>query len=190
MEMNFNDEKFKQKLMSLLDDHDVSTKIRESITQPEVGVYYANQDSEKRGLPIYKYDGDAGFDLHINLPEEDREHGRVIHPGTREMLDTGIHLVIPAGYWVNLTHRSSTEKRLRLRVISGTIDTGYVGKLFCAVSNDNSYPIVVHHNDRISQAIIHLGVKGKFKRVDELPMTDRNDKGFGSTGYGKQQFQR
>lgn len=151
----------------------------------EVGVKFINKEAEKLGLPCYRYSGDAGADLHVCLDDEDREIGhKTIFPNERVKLPTGVHIELPEGYWGRITHRSSTEKRLRLRVVEGTIDNGYVGPLFVQVHNPNTYPIEVRHGDRLAQLILCPVIQAEFVAKDTLKTTDRNDKGFGSTGSG------
>lgn len=134
-------------------------------------------------LPKYAYEGDAGFDLSVYLKPELRAEGFTIFPGERQMLETGLSFELPFGFWGSIQHRSSTEKRYRLRVVQGTIDSNYTGPLYVQVCNDNSYPIHIAHNDRLAQMILHrVTHPTEFVVVDELRVTDRGSKGFGSTG--------
>lgn len=136
------------------------------------------------GLPKYRKSGDAGADLYVVLSMEDREQGLTIFPGERKLLDTGIHIELPEGYYARIVHRSSTEKRYRLRVVEGTIDQGYRGRLFAQVSNDNTFPVTIKHGDRIAQLVILPIIQGSFEEVEELADSDRGEGGFGSTGRG------
>lgn len=139
---------------------------------------------EDAKLPTHHYDGDAGADLYVYLDPKDREEGLTIFPNEREKIATGLCLGLPKGYWARITHRSSTEKRLRLRVVEGTIDNGYTGPLFVQLHNGNSFPIKFHHGDRLAQLILCPIIQGNYKIVDKLPETDRGNSGFGSTGGG------
>lgn len=153
-----------------------------------VGVKYYDDEARRFftgvcGLPDYRHEGDAGFDLHVILDVEDRQTGKTIYPGERLIFESGICLGMPAGYWGRIVHRSSTEKRHRLRVIEGTIDNGYIGKLRTQIVNDNSFPVKVEHGERLSQLIFMPLIQAHFSIVETLAMTDRGDNGFGSTGY-------
>jgi dUTP pyrophosphatase len=147
-----------------------------------VKVKYLDEDAKKFGLPFYRHNGDAGMDLHVIVPEEERKHGLVIYPGERKLVASGIALALPENVWARIVHRSSTEKRLRLRVIEGTIDNGYRGPIFTQVVNENSYPINIDHGDRIAQIVLCPIVRHQCEEVSELPPSDRGSNGFGSTG--------
>lgn len=147
-----------------------------------VKVMFVDPEAEKLGLPHYRKDGDAGFDLYVILPEDEREHGKTIFPGERALLDTGMHIQFPKGIYGRITHRSSTEKRLRLRVVEGTIDQGYRGRIFTQVSNDNSCKIEVYHGARIAQMILMPVITRPIIAVDSLDDSERGSDGFGSTG--------
>lgn len=151
----------------------------------EVGVFFAVPEAEKFGLPIYRNAGDAGADLHVVLSGDELAQGyKTIYPDTRELLDTGIHLELPTNYYARIVHRSSTERRLRLRVVEGTIDTGYIGRIFVQVANTNSFPIDIKHGERVAQLILTPVVQAQFKQISEMKPTQRGTNGFGSTGAG------
>lgn len=147
----------------------------------EVGIKLIHEDAK---LPQHQHVGDAGADLYVYLDEKDRKEGLTVFPGERELIATGLQLKLPEGYWARITHRSSTERRLRLRVVEGTIDNGYTGPLFVQVHNGNTYPINVQHGDRLAQLILCPIIQGNFHSITELPNTDRGANGFGSTGGG------
>lgn len=137
--------------------------------------------SKKLGLIKHAYDGDAGIDLPTILPVSDREHGLTIFPGERVMLQTGLRMAFPKGYWGRIIHRSSTEKKYRLRVIEGVIDD-YRGPLLVQVNNMNSFPITVQHGQRMAQLILAKTASFKAREVTTLPPSERGTNGFGSSG--------
>ncbi len=147
----------------------------------DVGIKLIKEDAR---LPQHQHEGDAGADLYVYLDPDDREEGLTIFPDQRELIATGLHVVLPTDIWARITHRSSTERRLRLRVVEGTIDNGYTGPLFVQVHNGNTFPIKVQHGDRLAQLILCPIIQGNFGVIDELPDTDRGASGFGSTGGG------
>jgi dUTP pyrophosphatase len=149
----------------------------------KVNVMFLDEEAKLYGLPKYRYSGDAGADLHVILPPDERIIGVTIFPGERKALPTGLSIQMQQGWWARITHRSSTEKRLRLRVIEGTIDNGYTGPLLVQVANENSFPIKVNHGDRLAQLILMPVVHGEFTEVQEHADTDRGSNGFGSTGH-------
>lgn len=147
-----------------------------------VKVKFVDEAAKELGLPRYRKTGDAGADLYVILPEAERKEGLHVFPGERKLLDTGMHIQLPEGYYARIVHRSSTEKRHRLRVVEGIIDQGYRGRLYAQVSNDNTFPVTIQHGDRIAQLVILPIIQGAFEEAEELDSSDRGEGGFGSTG--------
>jgi dUTP pyrophosphatase len=147
-----------------------------------IKVKFTDPEAKRLGPPKYHKSGDAGADLYVILDEADRERGLTVFPGERKLLATGIRIELPRGFWARITHRSSTEKRHRLRVVEGTIDQGFRGDLFTQVSNDNTFPVVLHHGDRVAQLIVLPIIHGIFAEAEELGASERGTGGFGSTG--------
>lgn len=133
------------------------------------------------GLPKRVYEGDAGVDLSIVLSADEREHGKTIWPGERELLHTGLIAAFPRGYFGRIIHRSSTEKRSRLRIIEGTIDD-YRGELMVQVHNGNQCRVQVQHGQRLAQLILCKAMPFPAEYRDELRPSDRKNRGFGSSG--------
>ena len=133
------------------------------------------------GLPKYAKPGDAGADLHIVLAPQHREEGFTIWEGERALLPTGIALQLPPHHWCEITHRSSTEFKRRLRIVSGTIDTGFIGQLFIHAHNNSNHPKVIQHGVRVGQLILKRRYNRPFVAVEELDATERGENGFGST---------
>jgi len=154
-------------------------KIKFKYTNDEYGVA-ARVLHHKCGLK-YAYDGDAGLDLPIVLSAETQEHGQVIWPGEREILHTGVIMEFPVGYWGRIIHRSSTERKSRLRVIEGVIDD-YRGEILIQVHNGNTSQAKVYHGNRLAQLIVHKTCSFICEPADELRPSNRGAKGFGSSG--------
>lgn len=175
-----SDPEFVKLIKEIITEHDKSV-----FTDNYIDLIYSNdeygKEARKLGLIKHAYEGDAGIDLPTVLLHEDREHGKMIYPGDRTMLHTGIHVAFPKGYWGRIIHRSSTEKRSRLRVIEGVIDD-FRGPLLVQVHNMNSFPITVHHGQRIAQLIVVKTASFKCREVEHLPPSQRGSNGWGSTG--------
>ena len=116
------------------------------------------------------------------LSEDEKKEGKYIYPGERALLSTDLKMEIKGDFWGFITHRSSTEKRLRLRVIEGVIDRDYTGPIFVQVANDKSFVIHVRHGDRLAQMIMIPRVVANFSETDVMSETERGEKGFGSSG--------
>ena len=153
-------------------------------TKPRLSikVKVTNQDLLGFGLPRYQRPGDAGADLYVLLPDEYKGAGMPILPYAHVLLDAGMRIELPDGYYARITHRSSTEYKKHLRVAEGTIDSSYRGQLYTQVVNDTNEVIYVQHGERLAQMIILPVLQADFQVVDELSVTERNEGGFGSTG--------
>lgn len=144
-------------------------------------------------LPKYAREFDAGFDL---VAAEDA----VIYPGGTKVIPTGLAFEIPPGYELQVRPRSGISRKTFLRVVLGTVDSGFRGEVGVIVSN-SSYPgnsitlgindeheifksvtYVVKKGNRIAQGIIAPVETANFVEVDELSESERGVGGFGSTG--------
>lgn len=64
----------------------------------------------------------------------------------------------------------------------GVIDAGYTGSIVVCLHNTSDYDYNFTAGDKISQLVILPIITPTVKLVDEFPVTDRGDNGFGSTG--------
>lgn len=128
--------------------------------------------------PKYAHDGDAGADL---VCIEDV----TLAPGERSLVSTGVAIALPAGY-VGLVHpRSGLATKHGIGIVNtpGTIDSGYRGELkICLINLDPSETVNLPAGSRIAQLVIQEVTSAQFIQVQDLGETERNDKGFGSTG--------
>ncbi|KAB2500808.1 dUTP diphosphatase [Bacillus cereus] len=132
-------------------------------------------------LPRYAKPGDSGFDL---VAAEDT----IIWPGETKVVQTGLAFEIPPGYELQVRPRSGMTRNTKLRVVLGTVDSGYRGEVGVLVDN-NERPIslnmkahVIEKGTRIAQGVIAPVVTAHFVEVDELSDSERGKGGFGSTG--------
>ena len=131
-------------------------------------------------LPAFAHEGDAGLDLRANAD-------RVIEPGERALLPTGLAVAIPPGYAGLVLPRSGLASRhgLTLANAPGLIDAGYRGEITLAVVNlDPGEPVAVRRGDRIAQLVLVAFAPAEPVAVEELPASERGTGGFGSSGSG------
>lgn len=117
---------------------------------------------------------DAGWDLFLPSP---------LYPGRGLCFDTGVHVLIPAGF-VGLVQPRSSISAQGLHVATGVIDAGYTGSIKVTVwDNDGARPQSLKGGERIAQLVVVplAGLSMEPGRVIELH-TDRGAAGFGSTG--------
>ncbi|MGH2748953.1 MAG: dUTP diphosphatase [Actinomycetota bacterium] len=129
-------------------------------------------------LPSYARPGDAGLDL---LAAEDI----TLKPGERAAIRTGIAVAIPEGHagFVHARSGRALKEGLALVNAPGLIDSGYRGEIKVIVVNlDPSSVLHINRGDKIAQLVIQPVTTTEIVEVPELPESERNDGGFGSTG--------
>lgn len=132
-------------------------------------------------LPRYAKHGDSGFDL---VAAEDT----IIWPGETKVVQTGLAFEIPSGYELQVRPRSGMTRNTKLRVVLGTVDSGYRGEVGVLVDNTerpislNMKAHVIEKGTRIAQGVIAPVITAHFGEVDELSDSERGKGGFGSTG--------
>jgi dUTP pyrophosphatase len=129
-------------------------------------------------LPAYARLGDAGLDLVA-------AESVTLKPGDRAAISTGIAIAIPEGYAGFVQPRSGRALSDGLGVANapGLIDSGYRGEVkVIAINLNQSALIDVHRGDKIAQIVFQKVEAAELEVVEELPDSERSDKGFGSTG--------
>lgn len=121
--------------------------------------------------------GAAGFDLYAD------DHA-FIKPHETRMIQTGIAIAVPEGYFGAIYARSglATKQGLRPANCVGVIDEDYRGQVMVAMHNDSDTERVINHGDRIAQLVIQPYLKTDLEVVSSLDETERGAGGFGSTG--------
>jgi dUTP pyrophosphatase len=131
-------------------------------------------------IPAAAYAGDAGLDL-------SSVERLVLRPGRRGMVATGLAVAIPAGHAGFVQPRSGLAANHGIAVVNspGLIDAGYRGELRVVLLNtDPERDFTIEVGDRIAQLVI-LALPGiELVEVDELPGSERADRGFGSSAVG------
>ena len=128
-------------------------------------------------LPERAYAGDAGLDL--------AACERVtISPGERAVVGTGLAVAIPEGYAGFVLPRSGLAARHGIGKVNspGLIDSGYRGEVRVVLLNtDREQPFEVEPGMRIAQLVIIQLPPVDPLLVEELPASERGERGFGSS---------
>lgn len=129
-------------------------------------------------LPSYAKPGDAGLDLRSRVEMK-------LEPGMRALVPTGIAVAIPTGY-VGLVHpRSGLAIKSGISMVNtpGTIDSGYRGEIsVILINHDREETFEIKRGDRIAQLVIQQVEVAELVPVKELPLSERGEGGFGSSG--------
>ncbi len=132
-------------------------------------------------LPKYAKPGDSGFDL---VAAEDT----IIWPGETKVVPTGLCFEIPPGFELQVRPRSGISRNTKLRVILGTVDSGFRGEVGVIVDNTernlgtNMKAHIIERGTRIAQGVIAPVITAHFVEADELSHSERGTNGYGSTG--------
>ena len=142
--------------------------------------------SQNRPIPIKKDDPlavmptrgsseAAGWDLYSCQPATVPAKGQCI-------IDTGICCAMPHGVYGRVAPRSGLAVKHQINVGVGVIDSDYRGRIKVLLQNMGDVPFDVKIGDRIAQIIFEPILLNELIEVKELPITHRNESGFGSTG--------
>ena len=126
--------------------------------------------------PKYAHKDDAGMDL--RTPES-----FILYKNERKIIDLKIHFFIEPGFYLAIVPRSSlAAKGLSIVNSPGTIDAGYTGSVKVILINLSDEILEFEAGDKVCQAILKKKEDVELIQVFEKPVTERGDKGFGSTG--------
>ena len=128
-------------------------------------------------VPTRAYAGDAGIDLAACERVE-------LAPGERALVPTGLAVAIPPGYAGYVQPRSGLATKHGISIVNtpGLVDSGYRGELLVNLLNtDPRERFVVEPGMRIAQLVVLAVPDVEPVEVEELPDSERGDRGFGSS---------
>jgi dUTP pyrophosphatase len=128
-------------------------------------------------LPRHAYPGDAGLDLSAC-------ERVVLEPGERALVPTGVAVAIPQGYAGYVQPRSGLADEHGITIVNspGLVDSGYRGELRIILLNtDRERPFEIEPGMRIAQLVLLPVPPVELRVVDELPESERGERGFGSS---------
>ena len=130
-------------------------------------------------LPQYMTPQAAGMDL-FACPE----HPLTLNPGEWKAIPTGIAVVIPEGWELQIRPRSGLALKYGITLLNspGTVDADYRGEIHVILINLGKAPFTVRPHMRIAQAILAPAVQGNLEEAQDLPPSSRGKGGFGHTG--------
>lgn len=130
-------------------------------------------------LPTRGSEYAAGYDLYA-----DNDTVITIAPHTTTMVNTGLSMEIPEGYFGAIFARSGLafKRQLRPGNCVGVVDSDYRGPFMIALHNDADEPRTIEPYERIAQLVVMPFLSVEFDEVDTLSETVRGEGGFGSTG--------
>jgi len=130
-------------------------------------------------VPERAYAGDAGLDLVAC-------EGAKIGPGERAVVGTGLAVAIPDGHAGFVQPRSGLAAENGITVLNtpGLVDSGYRGELRVILLNtDRAETFTVEPGMRIAQLVVVPFAALETAEVEDLPVTERGVRGFGSSSW-------
>ncbi len=127
--------------------------------------------------PSYANKYAAGLDLRSN-------NDVLIKIGEIADIESKLAVEIPTGRFGLLVARSGLSFKHQIKLINdvGIIDEDYRGNIGIRLVNEGKEDYLIKKGDRVAQLIIIPYEQVELVYVDELSKTDRNTRGFGSTG--------
>ena len=129
-------------------------------------------------------DGHLGNTVIRRLLEKGERVRGLILPGQTRFLPTGIALEVPQGCAGLVYARSGLACKRGLAPANkvGVVDSDYRGEILVALHNHGDQPQMICDGERIAQMLITPVLTPEYGWSQELSDTQRDDKGFGSTG--------
>lgn len=132
-------------------------------------------------LPTRGTKQSAGLDLYVpsDCPKI------IITPNKTAIIDTGLVMDIPEGYWLGIYARSGMSFNKNLVPVNcvGVIDSDYTDTIKIGLHNIGTEAQSINPNDRIVQCVLHRVYDVEIEEVfDEIKQKTDRIGGFGSTG--------
>ena len=134
--------------------------------------------NEDLPLPRYMTAHAAGLDLFAAVRQD-----RVLSPGQREMIPTGLAVALPEGYEAQIRPRSGIAWKHGVTLVNapGTIDADYRGEIGILLINHGDRAFIIRRGDRIAQMIVQRVCRVHWDVQPGLKPTIRGEGGFGHT---------
>lgn len=130
-------------------------------------------------LPTKAHEHDAGWDFYMPVDMETV----TLWPGQRRIINTGISVSIPVGWYLQIMSRSSLASK-SIDARAGVIDCTYRGEVGIMLHNDGAWGegYIVEPGAKIAQGVFLPVPDVNWEEVDTLDETARGNGGYGSSG--------
>ena len=129
--------------------------------------------------PVYATSQSAGLDLRANLTES-----ITLKPLGRTLVKTGLFIELPEGHEAQVRPRSGLAYKKGITVLNspGTIDADYRGEIGVILVNLSNEEFIIENGERVAQMVIAKHEQANWVEVEDLEVSERGARGFGSTG--------
>jgi dUTP pyrophosphatase len=145
--------------------------------------------SDNAKLPSYVHiESDAGMDIYS-------AENVLVKAGERAVIKSGIGIqakfrdnlmpLFENCFKIALIIRGTSGNCVKkyIETVGGTVDQGYTGEIIIVLWNKGKEDVQINIGNKIAQCIFTLVPRVySYEVVDDFKETDRNDKGFGSSG--------
>ena len=135
---------------------------------------------DNAALPQYQTAGAAAMDLAAAI-----DAPMLVRPHTPVLVPTGIAIELPGKEYVALLFaRSGLACKYGITLSNGVgvIDADYRGEILVGLTNLSETEYTIQPGQRIAQMMLVLNERCVWRVVDTLEMSERGEKGHGSTG--------
>ena len=124
--------------------------------------------------PLKSYVDSAGFDLYADVTV-------LVLPKNQIWVSIGLSMQIPLGY-CGIIHSRSGLANKGIIALNGIVDPGFLGVIEVLLFNLSDKEFIVEKGTRFAQIIFHKTVNVSFTFESFDFHSERNNKGFGSSG--------
>ena len=124
--------------------------------------------------PLKSYVDSAGFDLYADVTV-------LVLPKNQSWISIGLSMQIPLGY-CGIIHSRSGLANKGIIALNGIADPGFLGVIKVLLFNLSDKEYIVEKGTRFAQIIFHKTVNVSFTFESFDFHSERNNKGFGSSG--------
>lgn len=125
-------------------------------------------------LPSQANESDFGYDLYAS-------ETKFLPPHDITLVSTGLKMQFPDGFGGKIFDRSSIATKKKIITVAGVIDPGYLGIIKIAFLNPRNDVVVIQPGEKIAQMVIMRQISSTFKEGKITNVTDRGERGFGSS---------
>ena len=126
-------------------------------------------------LPKFSQAGDVAADLYA-------AKDIILKPDEIISCPTGVAMKIPKGYSGLIWDKSGPSHKFGLKTLGGVIDNNYTGEILVGLINLGKEKFEIKKDQKIAQMLFQKIETPDFEEVEDLPNTNRGERGFGSTG--------
>lgn len=138
-------------------------------------ILYFRKLTENAYTPVKATSQSAGYDLFS-------AYDYSVSPQDKQLVKTDLAIKIPDGCYGRIAPRSGLALNYHIDIGAGVIDRDYRGNVGIVIFNHSKKYFKINKGDRIAQLVCEKIIEPQLIEVDVLDPTDRNDRGFGSTG--------